>query len=74
MGLKEAYSDGEDPTIRNDIRILMAIPFVPVDHVQEIFDAIADSVAESVLYIERTYIRGIEKCTARESYATIIKQ
>ena len=42
----------------------MAIPFVPVDNVQEIFDAIADSVAEPV--VDLTLYSTLKQLTSEE--------
>lgn len=63
LGLKAAYNDEADRTVRDEVRKLMAIPFVPLEHVQEVFDSIAENVTERVeelvLYIERTYVTGV---------------
>lgn len=63
LGLKAAYNNEADRTIRDEIRQLMALPFVPVEHVQDVFDSLVETLSEPVedlvLYIERTYITGV---------------
>ncbi|KAJ4449591.1 hypothetical protein ANN_00994 [Periplaneta americana] len=62
-GLKAAYNNRENDRVRIDIRKLMSIPFIPLDHIVNIFYEVSDGVEESVLdlslYIERTFVRGI---------------
>lgn len=47
---------GRPRFIRNEIRKLIALTFLPVDHVQDVFDSIAETVSdpfeELVLYIK----------------------
>lgn len=49
---------GRPRYIRNENRKLMALDFLPVDHVQDVFDSIAETVSEHfedlVLYIKGT--------------------
>ena len=58
-----SVNEQTDPhTGRRDIQRLMALPFVPIDDVADVFDAIVENVDDRVLdfcsYVENTYIRG----------------
>lgn len=65
-GLKQPYSDNE--VVRNTVRKLLALPFVPVEDICEVFDEIVNSIPEDheheeqlmevINYVEHTYVRG----------------
>lgn len=64
-GLKRQYSEVIE--IRNVIQRLLALPFIPVQDVEEVFDEIISNTPETdfdeeledlISYVERTYIRG----------------
>lgn len=61
-GLREAYLNVEEPTVRHDLLELMALPFIPLEDVVDTFDELVEEIHEDVIdfaeYIERTYIRG----------------
>lgn len=61
-GLKGAYNDPDDSTIRDDARMLMSIPFIPLVDVIDIFvllkDEIDDRLYDIWTYMDRTYVRG----------------
>lgn len=63
-GLKVLYNNPEndDHTIRRDVQRLMALPFVPLDDLEVVFDAVTDEVDDRVVsvctHLENTYIRG----------------
>ena len=63
-GLKEAYSN-DDLTVRNEIRELIALPFIHPDDVEEVFDELYEDVSAEVepiaSYIERIYVRGTSR-------------
>lgn len=64
-GLKRQYS--EVPEVRNTVQGLLALPFIPVEEIEEVFEQIVSSMGETefeeqledlISYVERTYIRG----------------
>ncbi|KAK3919694.1 Transposase for insertion sequence element IS905 [Frankliniella fusca] len=63
-GLRVPYinAENEEHTVRRDIQRLMAIPFVPVNEVEEVFDMVYDDVDDRVLnlatHLDNNYIRG----------------
>ncbi|KAK3918974.1 DNA gyrase subunit B [Frankliniella fusca] len=63
-GLRVPYinAENEEHTVRCDIQRLMAIPFVPVNEVEEVFDMVYDEVDDRVLnlatHLDNNYIRG----------------
>lgn len=62
-GLRIPFFDLEDPNIRNQVRYLMALPFIPLEDLMETYDMLeADFEDERVLdlaeYFEVTYLRG----------------
>ena len=64
QGLRVSYNneDNDPHTVRRDIQRLMALPFIPTDEVEAVFDAIVDEMDDRVLafadHLENTYIRG----------------
>lgn len=52
----------ENPEVWAAIQWLMALQFIPLNDIEEVFDLIMDSIPDEVLelaeYIEHTYVRG----------------
>ncbi|XP_034236635.1 uncharacterized protein LOC117642496 [Thrips palmi] len=63
-GLRSLYinAENEDHTVRRDVQRLMAVPFVPMDDVEEVFDMIVEEADDRVLnvatHLDNNYIRG----------------
>ena len=52
----------EDQEVRASVSCLLALPFVPLDDLNEVFDGLHDTCHEAIVplwdYIETTYVRG----------------
>lgn len=63
LGLKGQYNDPDDETVRNDVRRVMALAFVPEEDLREVFDwlknRVDDAVDDVVAYMEKVYVRGV---------------
>lgn len=59
-GLRAAFS--EDENVKNAIQMLFALPFLPLEDLEETFDLLYNDIPDSVIslweYIEATYVRG----------------
>lgn len=59
-GLKASYSNNQE--IRSGVQELMALPFVPIDDVEEVFDIVYNELHDDVIplaeYLKATYVRG----------------
>ena len=61
-GLQQQYLDQQDPSIRNAFHKMLALAFVPLNDVPDVFDTLYDELPEAFLPIpdsfELNYIRG----------------
>lgn len=71
-GLKQQYTN--DQQVRDVVQRLLALPFIPINDVNDVFDQIVDSIEDSdnavildylCTYVERTYVRGRRGNSAR---------
>ncbi|XP_034230410.1 uncharacterized protein LOC117639119 [Thrips palmi] len=78
-GLRVLYinAEQEDHTVRRDVQRLMAIPFVPPDDAEPVFDQVVDELDDRVLGVapwawpptwSRTTSEGIVRCGAAMPY------
>lgn len=60
-GLRELYLDIQQPTIRQQIQQIMALPFIPLQDVQEVWELLYDNMQEEIIelasYVETTCYR-----------------
>lgn len=58
--MQKPYSENED--VRDSVNYLLALPFIPLEDVVEVFDSLLDDLHETVIplydYVDETYVRG----------------
>ena len=60
IGLKSRFTEDQD--VRAGIQYLLALPFLPVEDIESVFDFVVENISEEVValaeYVEVTYVRG----------------
>lgn len=61
-GLRDAYLNVDDPTVRQALIPFFGLPFVPLQHLNEVFELVVSEAPEEILefadYVEVTYVKG----------------
>lgn len=71
LGLQAAYINPENRELKIAVHCMLSVAFVPPDDVEEVFDALAETLPDNLQdladYFERVYIKGIRRRRGRRT-------